>query len=85
MKEIRCWKLEIKGGEYPNSLAARFSTKDEAEKGIPAVGGYGGQVEPETITIYDKAIEWEPALDKAAKASGLAKLSEKEKKALGLV
>ena len=83
MKEIRCWRLESKAEDF-NSLCARFSTETEAQKAAPAAGGYGPSIKPETIKIYDQATEWKPALDEEAKVSGLAKLNEREKKALGI-
>ena len=86
MKTIECWKLEtISGAEGEHiSLTARFINQDEAEKAEPACGGYGGKVSKETIIIFDTAVEWNPSLDADAKASGLAKLSSAERKALGL-
>ena len=83
MKTIECWRLETVSDPH-NSLAARFVNLDEAEKAKPHAGGYGGKVSKEIITIFDTAIEWKPGLDEDAKASGLAKLTSAERKALGL-
>lgn len=86
MKTIECFKLEtISGAEGEHvSLTARFAFQIEAEKAKPACGGYGGRVSPETIVIYDTAIEWKPALDKEAASTGLQKLTSRERAALGL-
>lgn len=84
MQKIQCIRLEVIG-ERHNSLAARFSSQTEADKAKPLAGGYGGKTEPETIIIYDKAHEWKAELDTSARESGLAKLTDAEKKALNLV
>lgn len=86
MKTIQCWKLEtISGAEGEHlSLTARFVSEREAELAKPACGGYGGQVRREIITIYDTAIEFNPQLNTKAARSGLAKLTEEERQALGI-
>ena len=83
MKKLDCYRLETVG-EQSYSLAARFATAQAAEDAKPAAGGYGGRVVPETIVIYDSAAEWQPQLDQEAVMSGMAKLTNREKKALGL-
>lgn len=89
MRRIDCFRVDcISGAEGEHrSLLARFTSFAEAEKITDSkiAGGYGGEVVPETIVIYDSAIEWRPTLDQDAAASGLAKLTEQEKRALGLV
>ncbi len=87
MKTIHCWKLEtISGAEGEHIvLTARFASKEEAEKAKPACGGYGGKVSREVVTIFDTAAEWNPEeFDPEAKTTGLGKLTDREKKALGL-
>ncbi len=83
MNTISCWRLEAIN-EDRNSLIARFSTKREAEVASPCAGGYGPEITKETIEIWDSAAEFKPVLDEAAKASGLAKLTLREKQALGI-
>lgn len=83
MQTIECWRL-LSVGQDRSSLAARFSSSEEAEKAKPYAGGYRGEVEPETVRIYDTAEEWKPEIDEDAKRSGLSKLDDREKAALGL-
>ena len=86
MKEIKCWRLDVIGGAEGEhlSLAARFGSEEEAHKAEPACGGYGGKVSPETIKIYTTAFEYAPQLNEDAATSGLAKLTQEERAALGL-
>ncbi len=67
-----------------NFFKARFASKEEAEKAKPFIGGFSGEVLKETILIFDTAIEWTPEADYESKKTGLAKLTDAEKKALGL-
>ena len=83
MKLITCFRLESRGEQY-NSLIARFKIRTEAEIAGKIVGGYGPNIRAEEIRIYDTAYEFNPTLDEESKATGLAKLTDTEKAALGL-
>ena len=85
MKAIECWRLESKDLDYPNDLVARFTTRKEAEAASSEAGGYGPVIEKEVIEIWETALEWRPGkFDKDAITSGLAKLTDRERTALGL-
>ncbi len=83
MNTIVCWRLESVGDDR-NSLVARFSTREEAERASSCAGGYGPNIEREELIVWDSAVEFKPQFDEISKASGLAKLTAKEKKALGI-
>ena len=87
---INCWRLEVTG-EESDSLIARFSTveaADECSKRIrrqrKPIICCGMQVYPENITIYDTPEEFAPTLDAKMREAALAKLSDDEKRTLGL-
>ena len=86
---VRCWRLErtLKGVEGSYSLVARFTTEEEAHKSVPfLVGeGVGGSVFPETIEIFDSSKAWCSSENELFRLSGLEKLTDLEKQALGLV
>ncbi len=86
---VRCWRLEgtLRGVESNNKLVARFTTEEEAHKSIPfLVGeGVGGKVFPETIEVFNSSKAWCLSQDKLFRLSGLKKLTDLEKQALGLV
>lgn len=63
-------------------LVARFKTRQAATEAINP-HTYESVIQ-ETIVIYDSAKEYNPKLDKASSESGLAKLTDDERKALGL-
>jgi len=84
MQRIECWRLESVN-EPTNTLTARFRTKEAAEDAKSTAGGYGPVIRPETIIIFESAIEFSPErFDTETKAAALAKLSDREKLALGL-
>lgn len=84
MKTIECYRLESIAESGMNALVARFASRAEAEAAKDLAAGYGPKITHEVITIFDTAVEFEPRLNKAAAASGLAKLTPAEKAALGL-
>ncbi len=85
MKEIECWRLESVGYAGANNLVARFVLQAEAKKAKSAVGGYDPNIRHEIIRVYDTAVEFRPELyDTKSRRSGLAKLTDAEKAALGL-
>ena len=83
MQTIQCFRLESVG-ENGNGLVARFASREEAEAAKGKARGYGPEIRPETITIFESAIEYAPDLNTGAIESGLAKLTAEEKAALGL-
>jgi hypothetical protein len=83
-KIIKCWRLDCVGEQH-NSEVARFSSREEAEKAKPYAGGYGGEVVPETLVIYDSTVEWNPKTDTATRDAALSKLTEHEKFVLGII
>lgn len=83
MKIIKCWRLESIGEER-DSLVARFASEEEAVKAGTSAKGYGPKITEERITIYNSAIEFDPRNDVEAVESGLAKLTERERRALGI-
>lgn len=84
MKTIICWRLESVSDSGPNFVVARFESRQAAEDAKPCAGGYGPTIIEERIQIFESAIEFNPRLNSAAAASGLAKLTDEEKKALGI-
>ncbi len=81
---ITCWRLEAVA-EPSNDLVSRFTSRDAAEGAKKAAGGYGPEIIEETIVIYDTPIDFNPTrFDGDAKESGLAKLTDRERVALGL-
>ncbi len=55
-----------------------------AEDAKLCAGGYGPEIREEVIQIFASAIEFNPKLNHAAAQSGLAKLTDEERAALGL-
>jgi hypothetical protein len=84
MTKIKCWRLESVSLEGPNRLMARFNDHETAEAAGKYCRGYGLDVVEEEITIFDNVVEYNPRLDSAAIVAGLAKLTAREKRALGL-
>jgi len=84
MKTLKVWKLEAVTETGPYGLVARFATRQAAEDAKSCAGGYGPHVTEETIKIFESAVEYNPRLNHAAVMSGLAKLTNEEKKALGV-
>lgn len=83
MKKHQVFELLAKGQDY-DSHKAYFASIEEAEKAKPFAGGYGGKIETQTITIFDTAEEWDPTTNTEAIESGMSKLTDQEKAALGL-
>ena len=85
MRTIVCWKLESISDHGPFGFVGRFATREAAEDAKTAAGGYGPKISKEIIRIYDSATEFNPErFDSEARESGLSKLSERERAALGL-
>ncbi len=86
---INCWRLEVED-EESNHLIARFSTKEAADKCGKTMRdqrrsiGYGTRVCGEDIIIFDTPEEFDPTLDTKMREAALAKLSNDEKRTLGL-
>lgn len=86
---IKCWRLEAKG-ETSNTLITRFTSRAAADSCGELLQeqnkfvGYGPEVKKEVIELFDTAVEFDPTLDTRTKREALAKLTRKEKQALGL-
>jgi len=84
MKTLICWRLESVSLDHANGLVARFSSKEEAINAQGKAGGYGPHICEEEFKIYDTAFEFNATLNIKARKSGLEKLTDEEKLALGL-
>ena len=84
MQKIACWRLESLSDSGCNALVARFASPEEAAAAKSKAGGYGPEILKEEITVYDTAIEAFPDLDREAVKSGLEKLTDRERRALGI-
>lgn len=86
MKTIACWRLETVNSQNHQVLVARFTTEDEAKKAELYTKDHYARVRKEFIMIFDTAVEWSPdKCDEEARESGLGKLTDRERAALGLV
>ncbi len=92
---VQCWKLEKKlRGSMCEEFVGRFTTEEEARKSMsflwsdfndPSFStGIGGKITLETIEIFDSSKSWRATQYESLRLSGLKKLTDPEKQALGL-
>ena len=86
MREINCWKLEAVCDPGCYIFIGYFDQKPTADEAKKLTrGSYRPEVSKCVLRIWDNAIEMAPHIfDLAGKAAALGKLTDYEKKLLGL-